>query len=83
MSDSLQNWSDSLKVVQGGFLVAILFYIVVFSGGGFFTAYYAWMLAIVSGMIAAVVSMTQKNAVMVLIDMALIALMFIHFIQMA
>ena len=83
MSDSLQNWSNSLKVVQGGFLVAILFYIVVFYGGGFFNAYYAWMLAIVSGMIAAVVSMTQKNAVMVLIDMALIALMFIHFIQMA
>lgn len=83
MSDSLQNWSNSLKVVQGGFLITILFYIAIFSTGGFFTAYYAWMLAIVSGMIAAVVSMMQKNAVMVLIDMALVALMFIHFIQMA
>lgn len=83
MLDNLQNWSASLKLIQGGFLITLFVYIAMFVDGGFFSAYYAWILAVAGGVIAAIASMVQKNSVMVMVDLGLVALTFIHFIQLA
>lgn len=83
MLSNLQDWSSSLKMVQGAFLLTMFIYMVMFVDGGFFTAYYAWMLSIASGLIAAVISMLQRNVTMLCVDLGLVALMFIHFIQLA
>lgn len=83
MFGNMQQWSVSLKIVQSGFLLTMFIYLLTFCNGGFFTAYYAWMLSIAGGLIATVASVFQRNVTLMAVDLAMVALLFVHFIQLA
>lgn len=83
MFGDMQQWSVSLKIVQSGFLLTMFIYLLTFCNGGFFTAYYAWMLSIAGGLIATVASVFQRNVTLMAVDLAMVALLFVHFIQLA
>ena len=83
MFGDMQQWSVSLKIVQSGFLLTMFIYLLTLCNGGFFTAYYAWMLSIAGGLIATVASVFQRNVTLMAVDLAMVALLFVHFIQLA
>ena len=83
MFGDMQQWTVSLKIVQSGFLLTMFIYLLTFCNGGFFTAYYAWMLSIAGGLIATVASVFQRNVTLMAVDLAMVALLFVHFIQLA
>ena len=83
MFGNLQQWSVILHAVQCGFLLTMGIYLLTFCNGGFFTAYYAWMISMASGLIATVASVFQRNVTMMAVDLAMVALLFVHFVQLA
>ena len=83
MFGNMQQGSVSLKIIQSGFLMMMMIYLLTFCNGGFFTSYYAWMLSIAGGMVATVVSVFQRNVTMMTVDLVMVGLLFVHFIQLA
>lgn len=74
----------SVKISEIIYAVVILIYIYMLSGGGLYTAYYSFMLVIVTAALTAVYLINfKKNYVFAIINLLIAAIIFIKFASMA
>jgi len=74
----------SVKISEIIYAVAILIYIYMLSGGGLYTAYYSFMLVMVTAALTAIYLINfKKNYVFAIINLSIAAIIFIKFASMA
>jgi len=74
----------SVKISEIIYAVTILIYIYMLSGGGLYTAYYSFMLVIVTAALTAVYLINfKKNYMFAIINLIIAAIIFIKFASMA
>lgn len=74
-----------LNIKIGEVLVAlsIIAYIIMVSGGGLFTTFYAMMGAAIIGVATAVMAVLKKKFILAVINLAVPAMIFLHFLSIA
>lgn len=82
--NKIKSLSLGEKISEIIFIISILFYIYMLSGGGLFTSYYSFMgVIIVAGITAIYLIFFKKNYILLSINIFIAIIIFIQFASLA